>query len=263
MRWFFFTNKHFYRPILFARTLNAGFFLVALLALLPLVQAEVRVYTEEYPPYNFTKKGVVQGYAVDIVTEIMKRNGLHYKIEVLPWARAYDEALKLPDRIIFSISKTPEREKLFKWVGPIARFTWVFLAKNDSKIKLEKLEDAKKVKKVGVVKEDVQDQHLRQLQFQNLEQGPNNKINLKKLNNGLIDVWFTSTNVYPILIKELALKPGQFRELLRLEGQSIYIGFSKTTNDKVIAAWQASLDEMSSDGTLEKIQQKWPLVQGQ
>jgi polar amino acid transport system substrate-binding protein len=80
----------------------------------------------------------------------MKSNGEEYEIRLMPWARAYKQIINKPNKILFSMTRTPQREYLFKWVGPIANNSFVFYARSDSKITINSLEDAKDEKyKVG------------------------------------------------------------------------------------------------------------------
>ncbi len=89
--------------------------------------AELTVITENSPPLNYKKNGKVTGVATELVQEIMRRTGKVYSIEIMPWARGYRLALKKPNIVLYSTVRTKSREKLFKWVGPIATLKWVFL----------------------------------------------------------------------------------------------------------------------------------------
>src|SRR3954447_13364744 len=73
--------------------------------------------TEDYPPFNIVDpqtKGVT-GISFDKVTELMRRASEPYTITAYPWSRAYQMALDSNDTCVFSTTRTPEREPLFKW----------------------------------------------------------------------------------------------------------------------------------------------------
>ncbi len=79
--------------------------------------------------WSFTaENGELTGFAVEVVQAIQKRIDSHDKIEFIPWARGYQYALapSKKDIILFATAFTEERRELFKWVGPIAQFSWVF-----------------------------------------------------------------------------------------------------------------------------------------
>ncbi len=76
------------------------------------------ILTEEYPPDNYMENGKVVGDSTEIVVEILKRIGsklTRQDIRLVPWARAYGEALNDKSTIVYSIGRTTEREHLFKW----------------------------------------------------------------------------------------------------------------------------------------------------
>lgn len=57
----------------------------------------ITVVTEEYPPYNFRdadKK--ITGMATEVVEAVLKRAKLDYKVDIYPWARAYQMAQTHP-----------------------------------------------------------------------------------------------------------------------------------------------------------------------
>src|ERR1041385_8131252 len=85
--------------------------------------AALTLTTEEYPPFNMTdpQTGRPTGVAVDKVVEMIHRANEPFTITSYPWARAYQMALKGDDTCVFSTSRTPERENLFTWIGPLAR----------------------------------------------------------------------------------------------------------------------------------------------
>ena len=79
--------------------------------------------TEDYPPFNIVdpKTGVVTGVATEKVQEMMRRADQRYTITPFPWSRAFQMGQKVPNTCVFSTTRTPERENLFKWVGPLVK----------------------------------------------------------------------------------------------------------------------------------------------
>ncbi|MDD5493921.1 MAG: transporter substrate-binding domain-containing protein, partial [Dehalococcoidia bacterium] len=83
-------------------------------------EAGLRVITEAYPPYNFVdKNGNVTGQSVEIVRAMLQKLNITASIEVMPLSDGLNLAQKGPSTTVFSINRTPQREALFKWVGPI------------------------------------------------------------------------------------------------------------------------------------------------
>ena len=76
--------------------------------------------TEDYPPFNMQGEGgKIVGLSTEVVEELFKRAGVEYKLTLMPWKRAYEDTLGTPNTALYSTTRTPEREALFKWVGPL------------------------------------------------------------------------------------------------------------------------------------------------
>ena len=109
--------------------------------------SSIVLLTENFPPYNMAKNGKnfaqnenIEGIAVDILRETFKRAGIPYSMTLrFPWQRIYQLALENPGYGVFVTARVPEREQLFKWVGPLGPDDWVLLARGDSSITLTSL----------------------------------------------------------------------------------------------------------------------------
>ena len=79
---------------------------------------EIKVVTEHFPPYQIAEEGKpVRGVNVEFIKALLNEVNVDTDINVYPWARAYSMALTYPNVLIFSISRVPEREHLFHWIG--------------------------------------------------------------------------------------------------------------------------------------------------
>lgn len=87
----------------------------------PVLAEPISVLTEPYPPYNFEKDSEIRGAAADQVHIIFSKAQVDYRMQILPWARAYSMATSEELTCIYSTTHTDERDKLFKWVEPLSR----------------------------------------------------------------------------------------------------------------------------------------------
>lgn len=218
-----------------------------------------QVYTLEYPPFCFTKDGKLTGFATEIVHEIMKRLQTSYNIKSLPWKRGYKYLSDEPNVVLFTVTRTPHRENLFKWAGPIITSNLVFFAKGDAKIAINRLEDAKSVDKIGLVQGYSVERYLRQHGFTNLDtvSGSENT-NPLKLMNGRIGLWATVDMVGFHHAKLQGVNPEDMKIVYVIsKDQHKYIAFSKQIPDDIVRQWQNVLDSIKQDGTYEKFLDKW------
>ena len=108
----------------------------------------IHLKTEHYPPFNYdlsrAEEGTgVGGAATKIVKELMRRSGYDYTLNLVSWKRAFGAAKDEKYNAVYCIVRTPEREKLFKWVGPIAENNYVLLSDSHREVSIGQFEDLK------------------------------------------------------------------------------------------------------------------------
>ena len=122
--------------------------------------ADVRIVGEHLPPSSMMEGNVVVGRETAKVREVMARASISYSIELLPWKRAYAQAVREPDTCIFSTTRTPEREAQFRWIGPLTEAEWVLYGLVSRHFSLRSLDDARGLV-IGTVLGDARDEYLR------------------------------------------------------------------------------------------------------
>ena len=222
---------------------------------------KIILLTENFPPFNMaadlknyaTEEGV-QGINADIVRELFKRAKLDYSLTLrFPWDRIYKQVLEQPNQGLFSTTYTPEREPLFKWVGPLASTGWVLLAPPGSKLRLSSLEQARQYR-VGAYKNDAVSQHLESKGFE-LTNSLRDQENIGKLLQGHIDLWATTDPVGPYLAKQEGVSG--LVTVLRFNDAQLFLALNRQTPNEVVQRLQATLNEMKQDGTVDAILRRY------
>lgn len=217
--------------------------------------------TENFPPYNMAKNGKnfaqdenIHGIAVDIVREIFKRADISYSLTLrFPWERIYKLALENPGYGVFVMARLPEREKLFKWVGPIGPDDWIMLAKADSKIALDSLEQARQYK-IGAYKGDAIAETLAKQGLKPIVV-LRDQDNARKLVNGQIDLWATGDPAGRYLARQEGVT--DLKTVLRFNSAELYLALNKDVPDDVVARLQAALDELRKEGVVDAIMARY------
>jgi polar amino acid transport system substrate-binding protein len=217
--------------------------------------------TENFPPYNmaingknYAKEENLNGIAVDIIREMFKRAGIEYNLTLrFPWGRIYKLALENPGYGVFVTARLPDREALFKWVGPIGPDDWVLLGKADSTITLNSLEDAKQFN-VGAYKGDAIAEYLLGKGLEPITALRDTE-NAKKLMAGRIDLWATGDPAGRYLAKQEGITG--FKTILRFDSAELYLALNKEVPDEVVQKLQAQLDKMRSEGFVDAIQKNY------
>jgi polar amino acid transport system substrate-binding protein len=230
---------------------------VFLVSVQPALSAELTILTENLPPLNYVENGVLVGPSVEIVKEIQRRVGSHEQIKVYPWARAYKMALEEENVVLFGMTHTKVRDDIFKWVGPLATKRDILVAKKGSGTRINSLEDAKKVKRIGTLRDDTRENLLKSHGFTNLEPVSDEQKNAKKLVLGRIDLWAYKQPGLKTVCDLAGVDYNEMEEVYHLRVIDVSIAFSKKTSDSIVQKWRNAFDEMLADGTIMQIRNKW------
>ncbi len=223
---------------------------------------DILVVTEDYPPFNFKKDGKITGSSTEVVKAVLKKAKINYKLKLKPWTRAYKEALTKKNILIFSISRSDQREKLFKWVGVIAPNDNYLYALKSSKIpELSKLDMAKKYK-IGVVKDDVSMQYLEKEGFKqgkSLIVDRNYVISFKKLLKKKVQLIPLDLLGGAVIARQCNSSMKKLKKIFFLKdiSKGLYMAFSNKTPDSIVEKCKKALEEIKKDGTYEKILSKY------
>ncbi len=220
--------------------------------------SELQLYISEYPPFCFTEDGEVKGLAVEVVQEILDDLQVDYPIHSVPWKRALKNISGSEQAALFTITRTPERESLYKWVGPITVSKLVFFSSRGSEIEIESLADARLVGRIGTAQGYSAEKYLMDQGFTNLiSNAGSDKTNPTKLVKGYLDLWVSVDVVGYYLAKLEGIKPSELKIVYELKKQPKYIAFSLATSDDIVLDWQSALDHLKADGRLESITLRW------
>lgn len=196
------------------------------------------VYTEDLPPYNFLKEGEVVGSSTQLLKELLARTGHDIDqetIKLVPWARGYHEVKNNKNTIIYSMVRTPERENLFKWVGPINKLVVGLVAKKSLMAK-NLTPNSLKNYTIGVMHDTAAESMLLQLGIKttDLERFSNPQSQLKKLNDGRIDMVAFGVDGLYFMLKEAGCNPEDYETVYVLKEADLYFAFNNQTDDDII-----------------------------
>lgn len=224
---------------------------------LPLYAAEplqLRLLTEDFPPFSMLREdGQVDGLSSDIVREMMRRAGIAYRIELLPWVRAYNRAVLEPNTCVYSTTRTEQREPQLKWIGPVVENQWVLYGRDDGPKELRSLEAARRYR-LGGYTGDAEAQYLIARGFE-VDLASNDLQNLRKLLAGRIDLWATGKYLGAALIARE--KATGLRPLLTFNSVFLYLACNQMMADGTVRLLNEHLRGMHKDGTVDKINARY------
>lgn len=222
----------------------------------PGVAVALTLTTEEYPPFNMLDERTKEptGITVDKVVELMQRAREPYTITAYPWARAYQMALQTEDTCVFSTSRTPEREALFTWIGPLAHSDWAIFARANDVRKPKSLEDVKPFT-IGGYHNAATGEYLKQNGYK-VDLAINDALNPQKLLRNHIDFWATGDLLGKYLIGKSGLT-GQIVPLFKFKLSELHLACNRTMNPQRAEKFNRILKEMDRDGASAAIERKY------
>lgn len=216
--------------------------------------APLYITTEYSPPTSMLDGDIVIGSATEKVQEAMLRAAVPYSLELLPWKRAYSAALTRTDACVYSTTRTPERERLFKWVGPTDEGEWVLLGRADRNFNLSTLEDARELR-IGTYNGDARDHYLRSRGFK-VDPAPNDMINPQKLMLNRIDLWAAGFRRGSAVMESNGWA-GSIVPVLSFKKVKLYLACNRAVPDATIERLNEALEAMARDGTARRLDRKY------
>jgi polar amino acid transport system substrate-binding protein len=171
-------------------------------------------------------------------------------IELLPWTEGYKMTLEENNTVLLATTRIPEREHLFKWVGPAVPGKYgdyVLLAKSKNNITIATPDDLKKYK-LGTVKDTVGVQLLQRRGINTEVQGNTQTAVIEMLKNGTIDGMVFNEISTIWLIQQLGENASDYKVAYDLnQGNSydIYYAFDNRTANSIVQSFQQALDYLN------------------
>lgn len=220
---------------------------------------ELKVVTTEFPPYQILDGDEVRGISTEIVKGVLEIAGIKARFYGYPWARAYRIAQKEPNVLIYSLARTAEREKLFKWVGTIVPYNVYFWKLRDRHdIKANTIEEAKRYNTGGTI-DDIKSIELIKLGFvsgKNLELVSSDEISIRKLFAGRIEIMPYDEMSFLERIKRAGFSFDKVEKMGRVDSISheLYIGVSLKTSDETVKKLKNALVQFKKTKRYRELQ---------
>ena len=226
----------------------------------------LHLLTEENRPLSFALPASggsasgspgIGGICAEVVQAMAQWLGVNPQITLLPWARAFERAQKDENTGLFCTARTPEREALFQWVGPLMAVEGVFYARRGSAQRLASLDEARAASSILVVRSFFTHQFLQAQGFSNLHTVSRPDDMLRMLMNDRAPLMFANKLTVPDMAGQQGVPLEELvplRSVLRVDE---YLAFSPRTPPQVVARWGAALAALRRDGTLGRILARW------
>ncbi|WP_019675532.1 substrate-binding periplasmic protein [Arsukibacterium perlucidum] len=219
----------------------------------------LNLYTEHSPPGEYLNaQGEVAGVTVDLIRLLLQRLDQPATIELLPWARALELAKTQPNSGLFETVRNPEREALFKWVGPLKMHSIGLYGLSDFFPGGNFSPGINSRHLACVYRESVHVKYLQRMGFndgRNLILTVNHGDCFKLLRRGRVHLVVLNEAAFSELQLEMQQSDQQLVMLQQLTEVQLYLAFSRDIDDSTIARWQRVLEDSYLDGSMRRLYQ--------
>ena len=229
-----------------------------------LAGAQVRAVAPVLPVLVTSSDGLTAegGQSVELVREAARRAGVSLTIEIQPWVRALATGQKTPNVLLFPVTRTPDREAQFEWLGPVNRLEyWLFRSATGTAPRLTSLADLGP-RSIGVLKNDAAAGYLHgripEAQLQDIS-------DYASLPPMLLAGRFDYLAAVPVslyvALANLGKTKSQVEPLFAIPNLSSnpfsYVVAAKGTDPALVAHLRQAFEAMAADGTWEMIFRKY------
>lgn len=206
-----------------------------------------------YPPLMIDHLSAQPGLSIEIVRRAAQIAERSVEFENLPFVRSLKTVQRRSGYFQPALYRNPAREPDYAWIVETHKVVNVFSTLDR---RIDSLDEARALGSIGVEEGAAMDVLLTEQAFANLQRVDRPEINAQKLAAGRIDAW--------ALTRSLAhwtwRSAGMERPLVSgapITVSPVYIVGNRDTEPEVVDAYRKAVDEMRSDGSLERILERY------
>ena len=196
---------------------------------------------QSYPPYSYSENGVNSGIAIEKLAKILKNTGSSKTtkdIEIKTFSKIFVKMNNDKNTVFFPLARLPERESMFKWVGPIFTDQPVLFAK--SNITISSPADLKAYT-IGGREGYPGVKQIEALGVSNIQFADSDEQNIQKLKNDQLNMVLCDSLSGTNLMKKLGMKAQDYKVVYVLKSSDMYFAFNKDTDDAIVTAVASAL----------------------
>lgn len=210
--------------------------------------SDTQYFTEGYYPYTFRENGTPKGISVDILQYIASLYGAHIPDDHFTfgtWEDVYKKTMTRNGTALAILARSPERENLFKWAGPIDQTPIVIFSLRDSVGRLGNLSPSEM--KIATITEDIAATTLVNAGGKDIVYSSEPEVQIRMLENGSVDGWAYALLPGRQLISQYAQNSSAIIPVQTLKTYDFYIAFNRNTSPRIVSSLQDTMDLLRSE----------------
>lgn len=222
---------------------------------------DVRWIAQNYKPYSYMEDNSKKGMIIEIVGAVLKK--LDSKktindIEIETFSRSFVRRNNDPNTVFFPLAKAPDREKYFKWVGPIIMDEPVLFAKKSKNIKINNDGDLKSYK-IGAKEGYSAVKILKNMGVKNssLQLNDTDVEGLEKISQDKLDLIACDRLSCIAAMKDNKINPQDYDIVYKMQGSELSFAFNKDTDSEVIDKVSKAFEEVKKSKEYNDITKRY------
>ncbi len=221
--------------------------------------AEVHVYFEDYPPYEYLEDGEAKGVNIEFMREAFRRMGVSVMFTPMPWKRGIYELQNGGIMALASGFKTPEREVFAFFPSEwLAMEDLVIVAPVVSGVEVNSLEDLRGLR-LGVVREYAYGKKFDSMSNLNKIEAASNPQLMKMLMSHRMDVAIMNKMVARAVAKKMDIL-AHIKFIYAVHSEPLYLFFSRARGfeaARLSREFSEAMATMRKDGTYQDIESRY------
>ncbi|WP_349918446.1 substrate-binding periplasmic protein [Aeromonas veronii] len=213
----------------------------------------VTVIAGQVPPYVIqSQQGAPSGMVIEVLEEAARRLHEPLHIELMPMARAVEQARYRADVLLVPPVKSPQRAPRFLWITPLLDEAFVLVTHrhhHPAPVTVGELPSLS----LGAMRGSYGHSLSRTLPEQRVETVAEELNNANKLARGRIQVWAVAWNTARYAQRQAGLPLNDLVRGDTLQTTPLYLAAHPGFPPKEAARWRQVIHEMRADGTLARI----------
>jgi len=216
--------------------------------------------TQSFAPLQFSEEDVPAGYVSDYLLKALERVNASKAVKIdafefLPWKRAMLMAETTPNILFFSLSRTPEREDKFLWLGEVSPYGQYLYQLNDGPpidaVDMKSLLD--QGHRIGVQSGSSQDGYFQDLGTRD----PASLVHITDYHQGIDMLFLGRIDLLPLtgfLAQATVCSHGydgsRLRPVIHIDAlaKPLWAVFSKGTDPELVEAFRREMENLRAEG---------------
>lgn len=222
------------------------------------------LYTQEFPPLQVQVDDVAEGYVVKFVEAIVEEASKSIEVEIaniyfMPWKRALRNTQHNENTLFFSISRTPEREDNYHWIGEVSPYeVSLYRHVGGSAVDVHSVSDLKDYRFAAQVSSAFEE-WLKEQGFNQIVPVNYGKEAIRLLKAHRVDLAPLVDASYYYRMEQYDFEPSEFVKVMKVDSlsKSLWLVTGKKTSRHVVEALTASFESLKAKGALQHLIERY------